>query len=242
VWNVARFAERFIEQGKGVKGTGESNQSLIPYPRSPADAWILSRGQKLVRRATTHLQAYDYAAAKSEIEAFFWTELADNYLEMAKQRLYDPVEPTHNAACYTLRHILFTVLKLLAPFLPYVTEEIYQQIGEQRIGERGSIHHQRWPQADPALENEAAEALGQALIEIATTVRRYKSEHNLPLGAELDRVQLAAVEGTVSDLEALQASVCDLKSITRAREITFGAAFNQEVEFARLEGLRISIQ
>lgn len=244
LWNVARFAERFLEQkiGNEGKGIGESGPSLIPYPLSPADLWILSRAQKLVRRATSHLQAYDYAAAKSEIEAFFWTELADNYLEMAKQRLYDETEATHAAACFTLQNVQFTVLKLFAPFLPYVTEEIYQYIGEQGIGERGSIHRQPWPEADPALENDAAETLGQTLVEIATAVRRYKSEHNLPLGAELNRVQLAAVDGSQPGLEALRSGVSDLKSITRAREITFGAAHSEAVEFTRLEGLRIFIE
>ncbi len=242
LWNVARFAERFIEQGLGNKRIGENSSSLNSYPLSPADLWILSRAQKLVRRATAHLQAYDYSAAKSEIEAFFWTELADNYLEMAKQRLYDPAEPTHTAACFTLQNVLFTVLKLLAPYLPYVTEEITQKIGEQGIGERESIHRQRWPEADPDLENEAAEALGQTLVEIATVVRRYKSEHNLPLGSELNRVQLAAVAGDDSGMGALRSSMSDLKSITRAREITFGAAGSQAAEFAQLKGLRIYIE
>jgi valyl-tRNA synthetase len=251
LWNVARFAERFIA-GISDQESADPRQGSLQPDRpiadrlSPADRWILSRTQKLVRRATAHLQGYDYAAAKSEIEAFFWTELADNYLEMAKQRLYDPAEATHAAACNTLHVVLLTTLKLFAPFLPYVTEEIYQGIGDQRagdrgIGDRGSIHRQSWPVPDPALEDDAAEGVGQTLVEIATAVRRYKSERNLPLGSELNRVQLAAVDGNDPGLEALRSSVEDLKSITRAREIAFGAADSKAVEFARLERLCIFI-
>jgi valyl-tRNA synthetase len=131
LWNVARFAERFVEEREEDTPAGSTS---ISYPLSPADHWILSRLQKLIRRVTALLEAYDYAAAKSEIEAFFWTELTDNYLEMAKQRLYDPACPTHAGACNTIRVLLLTLLKLFAPFLPYVTEAIYQGIGEKGLG------------------------------------------------------------------------------------------------------------
>jgi valyl-tRNA synthetase len=263
LWNVARFTERFLYGDSPHEHTpisefsppsrpsflgkkGVTQQSYVQGDErgniSPADRWILSRTQKLVLRTTSLLQEYDYAAAKSEIEAFFWTELADNYLEMAKQRLYDPADPSHEAARFSLQTVLLTVLKLFAPFLPFVTEAIYQGIGDQRPGDKGSIHRESWPVADPALEDDAAEAVGQTLVAIATAVRRFKSERNLPLGAELNRLQLAAVESDETLLSALREAVVDLKSITRAREIVFGPAPDQETEYARLEGLRIFIQ
>jgi valyl-tRNA synthetase len=204
-----------------------------------------------VRRATGLLEACDYATARSEIESFFWTELADNYLEMCKQRLYDEGHPQRAAARFTLHTVLEALLKLFAPFLPYVTEEIYQGlfIEEEGIGNKGilSIHRSRWPDADPNLQDEWAEEVGQILVEIATEVRRHKSEASLSLGAELERVQLAVVEGdegrradgrrqTTDDgrretyrrlqtehsqriVEALQEAAADLKSVTRARQV-----------------------
>jgi valyl-tRNA synthetase len=120
LWNVARFAERFLFGNLDALAAGAGSPHPFAALISPADRWILSRTQKLVRRTTSILQEYDYAAAKSEIEAFFWTELADNYLEMAKQRLYDPADPSHDAARFSLQTVLFTVLKLFAPFLPFV--------------------------------------------------------------------------------------------------------------------------
>jgi valyl-tRNA synthetase len=248
LWNVARFSERFLSANLDVMVTVGAGSETTPTTQiSPADRWILSRTQKLVRRTTSLLQEYDYAAAKSEIESFFWTELADNYLEMAKQRLYDPTDPSHEAARFSLQTVLLTVLKLFAPFLPYVTEAIYQGLGEQGAGDKGtgkqrSIHRENWPVADPALENDAAEAVGLTLVAIATAARRFKSERNLPLGAELNRVQLAAVESDGTLMPALQEAVADLKSITRARKIVLGSAPDEEAEYARLEGLRIFIQ
>ena len=107
----------------------------------------------MIRRATEAFAAYDYATAKSEIETFFWRDLADNYLEMAKQRLYAPEHPRTPAACYTLHTALRALLKLLAPLLPYVTEAIY--LRAVRRGRRAAPRStaRRWPEADPALED-----------------------------------------------------------------------------------------
>jgi valyl-tRNA synthetase len=214
LWNVARFSERFI-QGH--------YPSEPPISLSPADRWILSRLQKLIRRVTSLMEAYEYATAKSEIEGYFWQELADNYLEMSKQRLYDEAHPLREGARFALYRTLLTTIKLLAPFLPHITEEIYLGLFADEP-ERQSIHISAWPVADPALENDEDEATGQRLVEIATAVRRYKSERNLPLGTELSRLQLVfADERRPTDPKGsaliLSSVESDLKSITRAKVI-----------------------
>jgi valyl-tRNA synthetase len=119
LWNVARFSGRFLEDYQ--------HSDQIPE-LSLADRWILSRMQQLIGRVTNLLDNYDYATAKSEIEVFFWTDLADNYLEMAKKRLYDETDLAHDGARYALFNILRDTVKLFAPFLPSVTETIYQGI------------------------------------------------------------------------------------------------------------------
>jgi valyl-tRNA synthetase len=220
LWNVARFAERFISPAPTLP--------LTQVHISPADRWILARLQRLIRRASELFSAYEYAAAKSEIEAFFWGDLADNYLEMAKQRLYDPTCPTHNGARFTLHTLLLTIIKLFAPILPYVTEEIYQglftdtTLVEQAVAavetrKHQSIHRSAWPQIEPTFDDAQADALGETLIGIATAVRRYKSEHNLALGSEIKRVQLAA--GSPEERQMLLDAADDIKSITRAQQI-----------------------
>jgi valyl-tRNA synthetase len=223
LWNVARFSERFLE--------GYEPPAELP-PLSPADRWILARTQRLVRQATTLFLAYDYAAAKSEVEGFFWGDLADNYLEMAKLRLYDEASAGREGARYTLHHVLRTVLELFAPILPYVTEEIYQGLfagpGE------GSIHRAAWPSPDGRFEDATAEVAGQTLVSIATAVRRYKSEHNLPLGSELGRLQLATHDEALA--ATLRQAEADLASITRAQEVEIGASLAAGLEPLVLDG------
>jgi valyl-tRNA synthetase len=214
LWNIARFSERFILEGRSPGP---------PASLTPADRWILSRLQKLIRRVTSLMEAYEYATAKSEIENFLWQELADNYLEMCKQRLYEDAHPLREGARHTLSYALLTTIKLFAPFLPHITEEIY--IGLFARDPQGeSVHTSAWPVPDPSLEDNEAEFLGQILVEISTAVRRYKSERNLTLGTELARLQLVSVhdaqlvEGTESAVLSSSAE-SDLKSITRAKVI-----------------------
>jgi valyl-tRNA synthetase len=208
LWNVARFSGNFIE--------GYQLPAETP-PLSLADRWILSRMQQLIQRATQLFHSYDYATAKSETEVFFWTDLADNYLEMAKKRLYDESDPAHEGAKYTLFRVLLDTLKLFAPFLPYVTETIYQGLFAAADGSP-SIHTARWPQADELLIDETADTSGETLVEIATAVRRYKSEAGLSLGTEIPMLLLATPDAPL--VAALHQARADLLSITRAGQIT----------------------
>jgi valyl-tRNA synthetase len=207
LWNVARFSERFLE--------GYRPGEAIPELTS-ADRWILSQLQRLIARATELFESYDYAAAKSETETFFWGDLADNYVEMAKQRLYDEDHPNFEGARFTLQRVLLSVLKLFAPLMPHVTEEIYEGLF---LGVEGveSIHLVSWPDVDERLLDEAALAVGGRLVELATAVRRYKSERSLKLSLELARLQLTVQDGQMR--EALEGAASDLMSVTRAQRI-----------------------
>ena len=235
LWNVARFSERFLE---GYQPPGERG----PLPDfTTADRWILARAQRLVRRVSALFDNYDYATAKSETETFFWTEFADNYLEMCKQRLYDQANPRREGALFTLHHVLLVVLKLFAPFLPYVTEEIFMSMALNEAESVGSIHVSGWPTPDPALEDEYAEQTGEILIRVATAARRYKSEHNLPLSAEFDRLQLATENVPLAS--ALKEAALDLISITRARKIEFLTRLEPELDCLPIEGdLSVAIE
>jgi len=226
LWNVARFSERFLE---GYRPPEASGRPAL----SPADRWILSRTQRLIRRTTELFQDYDYAAAKSEIEIFFWKELADNYLEMAKLRLYDEAATAHAGARYALYQVLLATIKLFAPLFPHVTEEIYQGLFAPVEGS-GSIHRARWPLPDAALEDDGAEAAGEILVEIATAARRYKSEHNLPLGTELQRLQLATPDPALA--ETLRQAEEDFHSITRAQRVEVVESLEPGMEIVQDHG------
>ena len=214
LWNVARFCERFLQD---YQETEEPDELQL----TPADRWILSRTQHLIIRATELYEQYDYAAAKSETETFFWRDLADNYLEMCKQRLYGETSPTRQGALYSLHHVLLSVLKLFAPLLPFVTETIYQGVyrdgQDDSASQHLSIHNSTWPRAVDSLVDDRAEFIGETLVDIATAVRRYKSEHNLSLGTQLSWLGLATRDTALA--QELAFARTDLMSITRANEI-----------------------
>jgi valyl-tRNA synthetase len=222
LWNVARFSQRFVEDYQPDWQLNRDNSaSSIIENLSPADRWILSRLQRLIQRSTYLLESYDYAAAKSEIENFFWKEFTDNYIEMSKQRLYGDNDVQYQAAQFTLYNLLLTITKLFAPYLPFITETIYQGLftsGENSKKQQfDSIHLSSWPLPNPMMEDDLAEQVGTWLVEIAVSVRRYKSERGLPLGSELLRLQIAHQDEQVAS--QLESAVDDLASITRAREI-----------------------
>ncbi|HSV85390.1 MAG TPA: valine--tRNA ligase [Levilinea sp.] len=231
LWNVARFSETFL--------TGFTLPAQLP-DFTPADRWILAAAQALVEQVTRAFESYEYALARTETEGFFWRDLADNYVEMAKQRLYDPQHPQHEGARYALYTALRTDLLLLAPFMPYVTDAIYRELYARKEG-RLSIHRAGWPQPDERLEDGAALKIGELLIGIATAVRRYKSEHNLSLGSEIACLQIAAQDPAL--VEVLGKADSDLMSVTRARAVQLVDELDPALTLLPLEGdeLRIGV-
>ncbi|MBN2499505.1 MAG: class I tRNA ligase family protein, partial [Anaerolineales bacterium] len=217
LWNVARFSARFLE--------AYTPTADLP-DLTPADRWLLARLHELIQRVTQAFEAYEYAAAKSEVENFFWKDLADNYLEMAKQRLYNPAHPQYTAARYTLYHTLLGTLKLFAPFLPFVTEELYLNLFAETDG-APSIHTSHWPQATPTWDDENAIELGAQLVEIATAVRRYKSENSLSLGTEIHRLQLALGDAQLA--AGFEAASGDLMSVTCCLTVEVGPALDEKL-------------
>jgi valyl-tRNA synthetase len=211
LWNVARFSAAFIEN---FIPQGE------PTMLTTADKWALSKTQKLIQQVTTFYRNYDYAAARAETETLFWV-FADNYLEMIKQRLYHR-SSDQIGAIFTLHHVLLTIVKLFAPILPFVTERIYQELFtsepyDETSPLRESIHTSSWPEPKQNLIDDQCEAAGELLIEIATQVRRYKSERALPLNTAINRLQLGLPQPSLCIL--LEKSFPDLFSITRAEKI-----------------------
>jgi valyl-tRNA synthetase len=215
LWNVARFAEPFITE---KFNPGET----VTY--SPADRWILESLDHLIERVTVDFANYEYALAKAEIEGFFWRELTDNYLEMAKLRLYTPDHPAHSGARVALRVALRTLLKLLAPLLPFVTDEIWRNLFAAEEGE-ASIHRTKWPEPGQAGENRSIPGFGDLLIGIASAVRRYKSENSLSLGSELARLQIVTSDAKLASI--LEEAQADITSITRASAMAFGQQLAQ---------------
>jgi valyl-tRNA synthetase len=208
LWSISTFAHPFLE--------GYQPPSISPS-LFPADRWLLSLLQRLIQDVSQAFDGFDHGLAKNKIESFFWDILADNYLEMIKTRLYNLPNGSaeKEAGKYSLHTCLETVLKLLAPLMPFITEEIYQL---RALSETGieSIHLSPWPQANMGMVDLPAESLGLALVEIATAARRYKSERKIPMGSPLAELKITASQKLIADL---QNCLIDIASVTRAQKI-----------------------
>lgn len=210
LWNVAGFSARFLA---GYRPS-EHSPKLIP-----TDRWLLSRLQRVIQNVTRRFEGFEHAAALSELELLFWSTLADNYIEMVKGRLYQlpDGDPDKESARHTLYSVLLAVLKMLAPLMPYVTDNIFRLA----LSSDGtlSIHNSSWPQVAPELIDEPVEVVGSAIIGIATAVRRHKSAVKKRMGASLTRLRVATENPQL--LGWLRACTRDIESVTRATIIDY---------------------
>lgn len=176
LWNALIFAsEHFTEEEK-------VNLNIV-------DRWILSRLNKLVDRVTNSLENYRFDRAILDIQNFVWHEFCDIYIEEIKHRIYNPEtygDLSKKAAIFTLKKVLFTVIKLLAPFTPHFCEEAYHRFFR---GER-SIHLQPWPEIEAEYIDDDVEEKAKVINDIIIKIRRYKAEKGLPLNYEIKRVTI----------------------------------------------------
>jgi valyl-tRNA synthetase len=177
------------------------------HPEEPAEAefaaideWLLATLDDLTREVTDHFEAYEFAKARDRLRSFFWHTFCDDYLEIAKQSDAD-------STAYALRTAHERFLKLFAPFLPHVTEELYQTM----YGDT-SVHVEDWP--EPA-GYEADRTAGETALEVIGALRGYKTDHGLALNEPLERV---AVYGDIDGFEAAVAGAMHIETLERLEE------------------------
>ena len=177
LWNAARY----------VLMNTEGFDPAAPSHRSEADEWILSRLQTTITETTNSIEQYRFDHAAQTLYDFVWNEYCDWYLELSKPVLWD--DPSSNelrqGTLGTLLEVLETILRLMHPLMPFITEEIWQNVAP-RLGIKGdSIMLAQWPEADHELINGDAEAEMEWLKSIIVAVRTIRSESNIPPGDEL---------------------------------------------------------
>ncbi len=193
LWSIARFSLPHI--------------SDTPAKLRLVDRWLLSKLNRTVKEVTEKMEAYQFDESFKAIRRFTWDILADNYIELIKWRLYgDKDIEGKQAARYTLYVTLETLTRLLAPFLPYISEEIYSYL------KKGSVHLQAWPEVNQALIDDDAEKQGNLIKEISSAIRRYKSEHGIALNAPLKEVIIYSLLTDTSDIAGASNSKVMLRS------------------------------
>jgi valyl-tRNA synthetase len=176
------------------------------------DLWLLSELHKTVGEMEDYMEDYSFDDAIKSIRSFLWNIFADNYIEMVKSRLY---EREDKSALYTIKFTLDVLSRLLAPFAPYISEEIYSKLYEERPQKSKicNVHLQDYPDRSEIPLDERSDERGEIVKDLVGSIRRYKSDLGIPLNKEINLIEiydelcaleeedLIDIEGTVAAKE-----------------------------------------
>jgi valyl-tRNA synthetase len=218
LWNASRLIDQLTRAPEAVEARDSEELAAV-------DRWMLAELDDAVDSLTEKFEDYEFSKARNELRSFFWNTFCDDYLEIAKQRLSDGGDPSAEYALLTAHR---TFLKLFAPFLPHVTEELWQRLyaaernaasppssSTREDADDGealdSVHTTDWPETrgyDADLE------AGERAMEVIAALRRYKTDEGLALNADLGQVE---VFGDVAGFEDAIAEAMHVREL-RARD------------------------
>ncbi len=219
LFNAAKFASMNFDKLQQNAAITESS-----------DLWILARLQQVIAKATAEFEQFEYARAREAIEQFFWHDFCDNYLEICKVRSYGleaeklaGVELTElqkaeiiakqQSAILALRICLNTLLKLFAPFIPHICDEIYSAVFAEEFVQNKSINARgNWPKVEQKFVNENLIEQGKYLLDIIFEVRKFKSEKNISMKTVVEKVRVSKIKEIEKFAQDL-ANVCNAKKI-----------------------------
>ncbi len=204
LWNAARFIKI------NMKNEGETKGSEI------LDKWIEIKLERLISQVTRYYENFQFNTVIDSIRDFIWHKYCDQYIEAVKYRLYEDLAgyESRQAAQQTLKHVLLTAIKLLAPICPHMTETIYQMF--KMKGDPVSIHQTNWPTKSLSLLDDKIEAKGDIIIHAISLVRRKKSEMRIPLKTYISSIKLRCsndIADTISGNKYLIENTCRVKKI-----------------------------
>ena len=171
VWNASRFIMMNLDKADEAQLAGVQLSDL-----TSADKWILSKVNTLAKDVTENLDKYELGIALSKVYDFIWEEFCDWYIEMVKPRLYNDEDSTKAAALWTLKTVLIQSLKMLHPFMPFITEEIFCTLQD----EEESIMVSAWPQYQAAWDFAAEENAIETIKNAVREIRAVRTSMNVP--------------------------------------------------------------
>ncbi|MGL9757611.1 MAG: valine--tRNA ligase [Wolbachia sp.] len=205
LWNASKFVSMFMEKHQALS---------INSISETMDKWILSKLYKVIEKTTNNLLQFEYCEALSAIEEFFWKDFCDNYLELVKKRSYgDALDSEANmSAKQSLAYVLNIILQLFAPFLPYITEEIYHQLYSYN-----SVHNKsNWPNKEELIYDKYSEEMGDNFVQILNLVRKIKADNNVSVKHLIQKLMIKA---SVKEDELNYSAQHDLQSVCNAEVI-----------------------
>lgn len=171
IWNASRFIFMHLEN---MENKSFVREDVEPYLEL-SDKWIISRVNTLSNEMTENMEKFELGIAVGKVYDFAWSEFCDWYIELVKARLFSDDESTKKAAMYTLLYVLKKILKLLHPFMPFITEEIWSYIGEDK-----AIIVSDWPVYKDEDNFKSEEDDMQIIVNAIRNIRNVRAEMNVP--------------------------------------------------------------
>ncbi len=183
VWNASRFVLMNFDENLDF-GRVDKNKFTV------ADKWILSRINTVTKEVTENIDKFELGLGLQKVYDFIWEEFCDWYIEMVKPRLYDRESEGRLEAQYVLNFVLGNAMKLLHPYMPFITEEIYTHL----VNDGRSIMISEWPVYDEALNSAADEAKMNIIMDAIRSTRNIRAEMNVPPSRKAKMIFAAAGE------------------------------------------------
>ncbi len=228
LFNCAKFAEIHF---KNIPTQKESLEEDLKsgYIFETMDIWLITQLNNIIKLYTENFDNYEYNKALENLENFFWNDFCDNYLEIVKIRCYGVegtkyqninlteeeiknITKSQISAVKTIYHVLNSILKLFAPFIPIITEEIYSCLFEDEFNKKKSIHSRgNLPKVKILEYGEEVAAIGIIVLKIVADVRKYKSEKNMSMKDVIGEIKIHTPHNLKSVIEDIK-NVCNITS------------------------------
>ncbi len=231
IWNVSRFS---------IMNLTDFNITTIEKDKlkiTLADKWVISRLNKAIKKSTDYLNEYKFGEAAKTIYEFTWSEFCDWYVEFIKPRLYQEKDKLERqTAQYILWFVLENTLRLLHPFMPFITEEIWQKLPHK--GE--SIMISSWPQYKKKYVNKDAEEKMDKIMNIIKTIRNIKSDMNIPYSKKID-LYLNIIES--DDLKLIKKNIFYIETLVKIKSLNIKKGIRKPAYSATgvLEGVEVFV-
>jgi valyl-tRNA synthetase len=233
LWNAAKFAGAQLEamQGKSASAAHAIESGIITYH---IDKCMLLQVHGAILEYVKAFDDYDYAGARQSVEAIFWNDFCDNYLEIVKARAYGNFgEEAQQSAMHTIYHTLKAILQLFAPFVPHITEDIYSKLYDAE----GSIHARgNFPNANDYAVANSVNQNWEIVKGVVELVRKAKSERGVSIKYP---IEAASLSGVTSEL--FVAIAADIKAVGNIAELFLEQELNDSANLSD-ESLKIGLQ
>jgi valyl-tRNA synthetase len=207
---LGRFEGIAIDQLGTEKITHETDRAMIAELRP------------MVEKATAAFEQFDYAQALSLTEDFFWRTFCDNYLELVKSRTYDPgLTPERLSAAACLRLVHRTLVRMFAPFLPYMCEEVWHWCYSSDEDMKDSVHQSPWPSAHEyeSILPPTGERLFETALVVIDAIRKEKAEKKVSVKADVAKVIITASQNYQDSLNLVMDDICRMQNIQQVEWI-----------------------